>query len=87
MSYKVNSKNQIIFNLLLVLAVFIVSSCSSEAWNKEEQGTFIDECIEEGGSKSYCTCFMNKTMEEYPIYEDSKEIKFEEAVELSKNCD
>lgn len=75
------------FNQLLIISVFIISSCSSDNWSKVDQNKFIDSCRLEEGAKSYCICFMKATMEEYPIYEESLDIEFEEAVELSKNCD
>ena len=76
-----------IFNQLLIISVFIVSSCATDNWSKDDQDKFVDSCRLEEGAKSYCTCFMKATMEKYPIYEESLNIEFEEAVELSKKCD
>lgn len=60
--------------------------CTSDPWSDEEKSIFIHSCNDEGGSEDYCSCFMEKMMKEYPRYEESHNISFEEAVELSKDC-
>ena len=72
--------------LIRILPVIFLVSCSVETWTKKEQNEFLDGCIKEGGTNFYCRCFMESTMENFPRYKDSKKISFEEAVELSKNC-
>lgn len=61
-------------------------SCQEDSWSDEEKSIFVHHCQDEGGSEDYCECYMKKTMEEYPRYEESHNISFEEAVELSKDC-
>ena len=73
--------------LFLKIPVFIVLvSCSTDSWTDEEQSTFVDECIAEGGEKSYCECYKNNAMTEFKRYEEVADMSFEKAVELSKNC-
>ena len=65
---------------------FLLSSCSSDPWTEKEQKNFVNECMGEGGGKAYCKCYMETTMKEYPHFQDTKRMTFEEAVELSENC-
>lgn len=73
------------YSMLIFIAVMI-TSCVEDSWSSDEQKTFSMQCQAEGGSKKYCNCFLENTMEEFPRYEESLDIKFEEAVELSKDC-
>ena len=68
------------------MGLVFISSCRHDSWSDQEKDDFVDTCIDEGGTKKYCKCFLKKNMEKYPRYEDSNEISFEEAVELSKEC-
>ncbi len=61
-------------------------SCSDSNWIKSDINSFVQGCREEGGSKDYCECYMESVMSEYPNYEDSQVIDFEDKIELSKNC-
>ncbi|MGV6860166.1 MAG: hypothetical protein ACWA41_00250 [Putridiphycobacter sp.] len=72
---------------LFLISILFLIGCSSQPWSADEQTDFVQACREEGGSKSYCNCYMDKLMEEYPIYEDIKSIDFETKIELSKDCD
>ncbi|MBD3636484.1 MAG: hypothetical protein HUJ25_04010 [Crocinitomicaceae bacterium] len=74
------------YSLGIVLLVFVAFSCSDDPWTSEEKSDFLNSCEEEGGSPGYCDCFMKNTMEVYPRYEDAHGMSFEEAVELSENC-
>lgn len=73
-------------NLTIILAVLLLS-CSHNNWTNEEQNKFVHECREEGGTKSYCDCFMENVMDKYHIAEDANNIDFETKIELSKNCE
>lgn len=64
-----------------------MSSCAEDTWTDDEQKTFSMQCQAEGGAKPYCKCFLENTMEKYPRYQESLDISFEEAVELSKDCE
>lgn len=70
------------------ISIFLLSllSCSTESWTEKEQKDFVNECMGEGGGKVYCKCYMEITMKDYPHFQDTKRITFEEAVELSANC-
>lgn len=71
--------------IYILTSVFMLS-CSEESWTDDQKAEFILGCNDEGGKTKYCECFMNNTMEKYPRYEESLEMSFEEAVELSKDC-
>lgn len=68
-------------------AAMFFTSCSGSSWSQEERDTFLNECDTEGGSDSYCQCYMEKVMEKYPKHEDSKKMDFESAVEMAKSCE
>ncbi|UKN02549.1 hypothetical protein K6119_03340 [Paracrocinitomix mangrovi] len=70
--------------LLLILFLF---SCNNDPWSSNEKDKFMTECKNEGAKGSYCACLLEKTMAKYPRYEESLDISFEEAVELSKECE
>ena len=70
----------------LIIISFLILSCSDGTWTSEESNTFINGCINEGGSKAYCECYLENVMEEYPIAEDSEKMDFETKIELSKMC-
>ena len=61
-------------------------ACEQSPWSEEEKDAFMDECREQVDDKSYCNCYMEQVMAKYPQAEDSEEMSFEEAVELSKDC-
>lgn len=75
------------FNRFILIFVIVFGGCSEDNWTKSEQDKFVDDCVKESGDKAYCECFMKKAMEKYPVVEDAEEMKFEEAVELSKECE
>lgn len=66
--------------------VFGVTSCTTGDWSKEEKDKLVDRCRNEGGSRSYCNCYLNAAIKAYPNPEDMEELSFEEAVELSIQC-
>jgi hypothetical protein len=72
-----------IFTILLFAAV----SCGGDVWTSDQQDTFLKECDSEGGSGSYCKCYLEKVMEKYPNHADSKNLDFESAVEMAKSCE
>jgi len=68
--------------------IFIcLMGCSTGPWPEAEQDKFKDECKAEGGSKSYCSCFLENVMHKYPNVSDADKMEFEMAVELSKDCE
>jgi hypothetical protein len=72
---------------LLVMTTIVLCSCGGQVWTSEEQDQFLTECKEEGGSRSYCSCYLEKVMEKYPSAADSKKMDFETAVELASECE
>lgn len=62
-------------------------ACSSGTWSEDERNKFLDECKLEGGSSSYCKCYLEKVMAKYPNHSDAKELDFESAVEMAKSCE
>jgi hypothetical protein len=73
--------------MVLSVLLFTFISCSGDTWTPDQQETFLDECDSEGGSGSYCKCYLEKVMEKYPNYADSKNLDFESAVEMAKSCE
>lgn len=66
---------------------FMAVSCGGDVWTSDQQDTFLKECNSEGGSGSYCKCYLEKVMEKYPNHADSKKLDFESAVEMAKSCE
>ena len=73
--------------VLILLISLLVWSCSSKNWTDDEQSDFVEACEAEGGSGSYCNCYMENVMGEFPIRTDAIEIDFEIKIELSKDCE
>ena len=71
----------------LFISVFLLSACSSAEWPREDRNNLLDRCEEEGGTSSYCKCYLKNAMEKYPDPESMETIDFEEAVELSIGCE
>ena len=71
---------------VILLTSLLIMSCSSKNWTDDEQNMFIDACEEEGGESSYCECYMENVIQEFPIATDANEIDFEIKIELSKDC-
>jgi hypothetical protein len=62
------------------------ASCSGGTWPAADQEKFRDECAAEGGSRSYCKCYLDNVMERYPNVSDAEKMDFETAVELANEC-
>lgn len=75
------------FVVFFVIIISICSACHSGNWSKTDQDEFLRICFNEGGSKDYCHCFLEKMMENSPIADEAEQIDFESKVELAKNCD
>ncbi len=75
------------FKFILIFGIFMtLLACDNDNWTSTEKENFILECIDEGGSKAYCNCFLDKMMTYSPIAEEVDRIDFETKVELSKDC-
>jgi len=75
-------------NGLYVFGVSIVlTACGGDPWTGAEKDRLVDRCREEGGSRSYCKCYLKNAMESYPNADDVEELDFESAVELSIGCE
>lgn len=74
------------FNLIGITVALISFSCGSSNWTKADRDQLKERCLSEGGSRSYCNCYLENAMKAYPNAEDMENISFEQAVELSLNC-
>lgn len=74
-------------SLFLLLTLALLASCSNDSWTSKEKDTFFTGCINEGGAKNYCECYMEKVMEKNPIAEDVNDLDYETKIELSKDCE
>lgn len=72
--------------IIYISAFILTTACSNSPWTKQEKKQFINACMNEGGSKSYCNCYMENVMSEYPIKEDANNMDFESKIEFSKDC-
>lgn len=72
--------------LSILLLQFIAVACGNGEWDRAEQRKLLDRCEAEGGSSSYCKCYLKNAMEQYPNAEDIETLDFESAVELSIDC-
>ena len=73
--------------IFIVILLLTCSACKSKKWSKLDRNEFLSTCFDEGGSKDYCHCFLDKMMEFSPIAEEADQINFEQKVELAKDCD
>lgn len=79
--------NRLYRNLVVVSIVgFIANACGGNEWSRKDQRKLLDRCEAEGGTSSYCKCYLKNAMEQYPNAEDVETIDFESAVELSIDC-
>ncbi|HIP36957.1 MAG TPA: hypothetical protein EYG85_08885 [Crocinitomix sp.] len=69
-----------------IVVLITLFSCSQSNWTKQEQTEFIEGCKKEGGTKSYCKCYMENVMKQYPIKEDANHLDYEIKIKLSKDC-
>jgi hypothetical protein len=72
--------------ITLILCLVLLVGCAKNPWSRQEQKQFLTGCLNEGGSKSYCNCYLQNVMDKYPIKEDADHIDFETKIELSKDC-
>ncbi len=77
--------NYVIKTPILTLMIGFYS-CGSSTWTADQKSNLRDRCEAEGGSSSYCDCYLENAMETYPNAEDMDELDFESAVELSLDC-
>ena len=73
--------------LFYILFLGVMCACSNSPWSKADKNQFMDGCMAEGGSKSYCKCYMENVMQQYPIKEDANNMDYETKIELSKDCE
>ncbi len=76
-----------ILRIVVFFALVLLSACGSGPWPAEKQDEFLDGCAEEGGSSSYCRCYLDQVMERFPNPADAEKIDFETAVELASKCE
>lgn len=74
------------FGIFYVI-VIVCTSCANGNWSNEEQDKFLSICFDEGGTKDYCYCFLDKMMEFSPIADEVDQIDYEQKVELAKDCE
>jgi len=73
--------------LIILVLVLMITSCSTDSWSTKEKDVFFTGCINEGGSKKYCECYLEKVMQKNPIADDANDLDYEMKIELSKDCD
>lgn len=73
--------------LLLFGIGFLFHSCGSSEWSGSEKDRLTKRCRDEGGSKSYCKCYLKNAMKAFPNAKDMEDLDFETSVELSINCE
>jgi len=73
-------------SLILFTFTVLFQACGESEWDSEDQKALVKRCLAEGGSKSYCKCYLKNAMETYPDAEDMEDLDFESAVELSVDC-
>ena len=74
-------------NYCIGLCCFVITACNGGPWSEVDQNSFIAECKAEGGKTNYCKCYLTNVMEKYPNASDWKQMDFETAVELAKECE
>jgi len=73
-------------NTIPFLIVLFTVGCSAENWKKDDQDKLLKRCLAEGGTKSYCKCYLENAMEKYPDATAMDNLDFESAVDLSIDC-
>ncbi len=72
---------------IAIIGFVLMQGCSHSTWSDEEMDQFLEACMAEGGDKSYCKCYLEKTMAFSPVAEEADKIAYEVKVELAKDCD
>ena len=72
---------------LITFSILGLLSCSTDPWSRDEKNEFKNDCLDSGASNSYCNCYQENAMKQYPNYNELRDISFEEAVELSLGCE
>lgn len=67
--------------------LFFMVACNESNWSKAEKDVIYERCRTEGGSRSYCNCYLQNAMEKFDSAEALEDIDFETAYELSLNCE
>jgi hypothetical protein len=70
---------------IIIFAICV--GCSNGSWPEADQEKFRKACKAEGGTSSYCSCFLENVINKYPNVSDADKMEFEMAVELSKDCE
>lgn len=70
----------------LFILTMSLAACGGNDWSRKDQRKLLDRCRAEGGTSSYCKCYLVHAMEQYPNAEDVETLDFESAVELSIDC-
>ena len=78
---------RLINRILIFTLLAITSACAEKEWSKSEKDKVYDQCRQEGGSRSYCNCYLNNVMEKFHDPDELEEVDFETAYELSLNCE
>ncbi len=76
------------YSIALILGLGVLAvSCANEEWSSVDQNKLLDRCLAEGGTKSYCKCYLSNAMKAYPNAKDMDDLDFEASVELSIDCE
>ena len=79
-------RTKAIYPIVLVMLTVWFTSCNNDGWSRNDKSKLIDRCRLEGGSRSYCNCYLENAMNAYPIAAEIEDNEFEKAVALSINC-
>lgn len=75
------------FSIVTLFFGILLFSCSNAEWSSVDQNRLLDRCLAEGGTKSYCKCYLKNAMKAYPNPRDMDNLDFEASVELSIDCE
>ncbi len=86
-------KKNILLASLFAIALAL-TSCGSGGgkWSDDEQKAFMDNCTpgasENPGidAEKYCSCMLEKIMDEYPKAVDADKMTMEEMTDMAKDC-
>ncbi len=75
-----------LFHGFLFSVLCCSTACENDSWSSSEKETFLQGCIDEGGSEEYCECFLEKTINHCPIAEEADKIDYETKVGFASSC-
>lgn len=81
---------------IALLVLIGMASCGQSTWTEEDRSQFMKQCtssalavdseITEEGAERYCSCTLEKVMEECDNLEETKNVTVEQSQQMAEDC-